>query len=326
MSIEPSRLSEPRWRRDAKRGLRRLFELAQRGGIDVLPHHFYSQIPTIAELRGRQEWREARTMAGVRGLEVDKQLAFVGECCVPEVVERTGGLDLYTEACRLNRAPGFGPVEAVFLYCFMAKARPPRVVQVGAGVATAVMLRAASDFGFETEVVCVDPYPTDYLRRADERGDLRLVDERAQDVELETLTGLGPGELLFIDSTHTVKPDSEVNRIVLEVLPRLEAGVLVHYHDIYFPYDYAPGVLTTDLFFWAESTLLQAFLVHNERYRVLASLSTLHYWAQEALSQALPIYRPARHEHGYAADSPSGESPAGHFPSSLYLRVQPGGD
>jgi len=258
------------------------------------------------------------SMVGVQGLEIQNQLGFVRECLRPEVLERLEGRDIFEEACLQNGAEGYGPVEAVFLYCFTATRRPHRVVQVGCGVSTAVILRAAQDFGFEVEITCIDPFPTPFLVNADRESLLSLLATPAQDVPLETFLTLGPGDLLFIDSTHTVKPGSEVNRIILEVLPRLADGVRIHFHDIWFPYDYSPGILTDDLFFWGENTLLHAFLSLNSRYRVLASLSTLHHGAQDELRALLPTYTPASFEHGYSV---SREGDAGDFPSSLYLEA-----
>ena len=112
-------------------------------------------------------------------------------------------------------------------------------------------------------------------------------------MDIGPLTGLKPGDLLFVDSTHAVKPGGDVNYLILEVLPRLQAGVWVHFHDISFPYDYEPSLFKT-LFFWAESTLLQAFLACNPRYAIVLSLSMLHHARQTELKEILPSYQPCR--------------------------------
>ena len=89
-----------------------------------------------------------------------------------------------------------------------------------------------------------------------------------------------------------MKPGSEVNRIILDVLPRLKSGVFVHFHDIYFPYDYSPTLLSFDLFFWVESTLLHAFLIGNGHCRIVLSTSMLHYAAPERIAALFPRYAP----------------------------------
>ena len=114
-----------------------------------------------------------------------------------------------------------------------------------------------------------------------------------------------------IESTN---PGSEVNRVILEVLPRLKPGDWAHFHDIYFPYDYQRGLLSDDLFFCNESVLLQAFLSNNPRYSIRASLSMLHYARPDELQAALPNYDPAGNDHGLKGSD-------GHFPASSYLQV-----
>jgi hypothetical protein len=110
-----------------------------------------------------------------------------------------------------------------------------------------------------------------------------------------------------------VKPGSEVNRIVLEVLPRLECGVLVHFHDITFPYEYGRGFLNGDLFFPGETSLLYAFLLNNGAFRIDLCLSMLHYAVPDALKALLPGYEPQGNEWGLAAGDGL------HFPSAVYL-------
>ena len=134
---------------------------------------------------------------------------------------------------------------------------------------------------------------------------------------MEDLVDLGPGDILFVDSTHTVSVGSDVNYVILEVLPRLRAGVLVHFHDITMPYDYAPTVLSRDLFFWTESVLVHAYLADNPRFRILAACALLHDRARNRLQQVVPTYSaPLPTERGLAADDAEGT-----YPSSLWLEV-----
>jgi predicted O-methyltransferase YrrM len=291
------------------------FRAGQRLGVDLLPRHFYSAVPDIRELRRTTHWRAPRSMVGVQGTGTESQLAFVASCCTPEIVERLRCNDIHARAAAENGDMGYGPTEADFLYAVIRSRRPTRVVQVGAGVSTAIMLMAARDGGFPIDLVCVDPYPTEYLRRAHSERRLRLIVEKAQDVELSQLTDVGENGMFFVDSTHTVKVGSEVNRIVLEVLPRLERGTLVHFHDICFPYDYSPDVLRSTLF-WTESTLLHAFLAGNRVYSLRVALSMLHHAAPDRLKVYLPNYMPAPNDDGLEIPGTTG-----HFPSAAYLEV-----
>jgi predicted O-methyltransferase YrrM len=304
-----------RARDSAKRALRVAFELGQRLGVDVLPRHFYSEIPCIRDLRRDDSWKTPHTMHGVRGADPQSQFAFVESCCTAAIVDRLARGDVFGRACAANGEPGFGPIDGDFLCAFIQAVRPPRIVQVGCGVSTSIMLLAASEAGYRPEVVCVEPYPTAYLREAARAGEIRLIAEKAQAVALETLTGLGPGGFLFVDSTHTVKPGSEVNRLILEVLPRLGPGSWVHFHDIYFPYNYQRGLLDDELFFCNESALLHAFLINNPAFAVRASLSMLHDADPSRLGRSLPNYRPAHSRSGLRL------SAEGDFPGSTYLQV-----
>lgn len=287
-----------RGRELAKAALHSLFMTGQRARFDILPRHFYSSIPDVRQLRGDDSWRRASDMPGVRGTDLEEQLSSLRSWFTEDVRHELGDVDVHQRAIEANGAVGFGPAESQMLYAFVASRRPRRVVQVGAGVSTAVVLEAAARHGTGTRVTCVDPYPTDYLGDLASRDSIELVESPAQSVDLEVFTSLEKGDLLFIDSTHTVKPGSEVNRIVLEVLPRLAEGVVVHFHDISFPYDYQRDVLDRSLFFWTESTLLHAFLVNNRRARILVSGSMLQYGCVDQLHEILPRFDPRGHERG----------------------------
>lgn len=307
----PRARAERRLRDLGKRGIRRSFELGQRAGINVLPHHFYSSVPDLRSLARSTAWKQPHTLIGVRGGDdVDAQLAVLRMWMADGPPEPT-----WPDACGEHGEPGYGPVESDVLYAFVRSQRPGRIVQVGAGVSTAVILRAARDANYKPKIVCIDPFPTGYLVESSARGEVKLVAEPAQTVDLEVLLAVGNGDLLFVDSTHTVKPGSEVNRLIFEVLPRLPSGAWVHFHDITFPYDYGRGLLTQDLFFWGESTLVLAFLVGNERFAVGVSMSVLHYERPAELQVLLHHYTPQANDEGLRL------SADGHFPSSLYLRT-----
>jgi Methyltransferase domain len=300
----------------SKKLLRDSFELWQKVGIDVLPSHFYSEIPNISELRNDVFWQNPKSMEGINGKEIATQIEFMKDCCGGKVVDRLKSQDVYSQACLENGEPGFGFTEANFLYGFIYSKRPNRIIQVGCGVSTAIMLLASRDAGYTPEITCVDPYPTDYLKKAAQKGEIELIVEKAQKVSLDLFTSLNDRDVLFIDSTHTVKPGSEVNQLILEVLPRLKQGVWVHFHDIYFPYDYKRGILTEELFFSNESVLLQAFMIDNHKYAIAASLSMIYYAEPNAIGSCIPNFQPAPSHLGM--ELTGGE---GHFPSSTYLRV-----
>jgi predicted O-methyltransferase YrrM len=305
-----------RLREQLKSGFHGLFLLGQRLGWDILPRHFYSAIPEIRELQRSNLWKRPSSMTGVAGAAIESQISFLRECCLPPLLERLKRGGMYEFACEENGEPGYGPVEAEFLYCFIMTKRPKRIVQVGCGVSTAVILLAAKEADYRPLIICVDPFPTGYLTRTAKRKLIELIPKPAQEVDLKILSGLNAGDLLFVDSTHAVRPGGEVNRIILEVLPRLQSGSFVHFHDIYFPYDYQSTVLTT-LMFAGESTLLHAFLIYNQRYSIAVSLSMLHHACPQQMQSLLPNYRPAVMHCGLHTMRKN----SGHFPSATYLSV-----
>jgi hypothetical protein len=292
----------------------RMFHLGQRFGVDVLPRHFYSEIPSIAKLRATEHWRQSYTMVGVQGWNADEQLAFVRGAVTPEVAKYLAEHDVRAEAAKENGELGYGPVEAQMLFAFVATRRPQRIVQIGCGVSTAICIAAGKFAGYRPEITCVEPYPTNYLKSAAERGDIRLINRPVEDIGLDFFSHLADGDLFFVDSTHTLGPAGEVTRIIVEMLPRLSAGVYVHFHDIFFPYDYTPWILTDAMFFWHESPLLHAFLCMNRGFTVRASLSLLHHERQAGLQEAFPRYRPMPMTHGLMGGD-------GDFPSSIYLQA-----
>ncbi len=134
------------------------------------------------------------------------------------------------------------------------------------------------------------------------------------------LVGLvSEGDLLFIDSSHTVRPGGDVNFLVLEVLPRLKPGVIVHIHDIFLPYDYQRDTCET-FFHWTETSLVRAYMTHNPKVEILACMSHLHYARAQGMQQVFPDYVPQANDEGLQPAQYSPTSPApGDFPCSLYL-------
>jgi hypothetical protein len=301
-------------KKNVKSLLRSIFECIQKFGFNILPEHFYSQIPNISQLKGDDYWRAANTMIGVNGVELNLQIQFLNEVCEGT---RYDDPHLYEKACNANgQGGGYGRIEASFLANFVAKFNPKKVIQIGCGVSTGIILEAAKGAGYQPEIVCVEPFPSVYLANLAANNLIKLVVQKAQLVPIELLTELDENDLFFVDSTHTVKPGSEVNRIILEILPRLKPKVWVHFHDIYFPYDYKRDLLTEDLFFWSESTLLHAYLINNKNIDVKLSQSLMHYQGAEHLKNHFLSYDPQSNVDGLRGES------GRDFPSSIYLQTK----
>jgi predicted O-methyltransferase YrrM len=294
-----------------KKLLHRVFLLSQRFGMSVLPLHFYSSIPNMRELRGRTDWKKPRSMHGLLVRPIPDQLEMLAKLL--KSIKPAAGRNLHAEAVSQNEYDGYGVIEADVLAALVASRKPKRIIQVGCGVSTAILISAAEIAGYNPEITCVDPYPTNYLKQLQAQQRITLIAKQAQTVGIETLTALGAGDLFFVDSTHTVKVGSEVNYLILEVLPRLARDVMVHFHDIYFPYDYPRDLLSGDMFFPGETTLLYAFLLNNPDFRIDLCMSMLHYAAATKLKKLILKYDPQVNNDGLTATGGQ------HYPSSIYL-------
>lgn len=130
----------------SKHFLRSAFEIGQRLKFDILPRHFYSEIPDMRSLRGSVSWRKPRSFEGVRS-DIDSQVAWV-DGCTKNYRDGLEQFNIHKSAIEMNGSDeGYGEVEADFLYCFIRAQRPRQIVQIGCGVSTAVCLLAARDEG-----------------------------------------------------------------------------------------------------------------------------------------------------------------------------------
>jgi hypothetical protein len=187
----------------------------------------------------------------------------------------------------------YGPGDAEILYAMVRWSKPTRIIELGAGNSTIVMARAATANAREGSPVRLrsyDPYPADRLLGL---RDVQVIATGATDVPLDLFRELDRGDVLFVDSTHTVKLGSDVNFVILDVLPVLRPGVIVHFHDIFLPWEYPRHWAETEDRFWTEQYLLYAFLAFNPRYEVLLPCHAVAREHPEALAAAVPRFGPA---------------------------------
>jgi predicted O-methyltransferase YrrM len=309
-------------RRLAKRLAFALHRLGTRLGVHVLPVHYGSPVPDLLELeRTRDVWARKSALAGV-AIDLEAQVRALEAICLPYQSEYAGNA-AYRHAVEREFGPGYGYVEAQALHAVVRWLAPRRVVEVGSGVSTWCLLQALArnrDEGRgEAALTCVEPHPSARLRRL---AGIRLVERPVQRVTFEeAFAELGADDLLFVDSSHSVRPGGDVPYLFLEVLPRLAPGVVVHVHDVFLPYDYPRTTLRT-FHHWMETALLHAWLVGNAGVEILFCESLLHYERPDALRRVFPEYRPARGSDGLGEHAPLELATEGHFPSSIFLRTR----
>jgi len=303
-------------RRTLKRASVRLFMGADKLGAHILPKHYYTSIPDYRWLNeNKSVWCRRVDLTGVEW-DLQKQLTWLRQQC-QLFYDEVRGLKVYSDAVDGAYGPGYGPIESQVLHCVCRSVKPKRVIEVGCGISTACMLHAvrlnSSEGSPECRLTCVEPFPASSLS---EMQGIELVPSMVQTLPLSFFDQLQAGDILFIDSTHTVKTGSDVLYLYLEVLPRLKPGVLVHIHDIFLPYLYQRDVLG-QFFDWQETSLLLALLKGNASLRICCCLSALHYDLANELRAALPDYSP---QPGLS-DGLSPAVLAGHFPASIWLGV-----
>jgi predicted O-methyltransferase YrrM len=293
------------------RAFKTLRSAAGRVGLQVVPKNYYSPIPDLEALPpGVFDRRSA-----LRGIhfDLDEQLAWIERSLA-------GAMREFAPPASLIDNASYGRVGADLLHGVVRGLKPRRIVELGSGHSTLFMAAAAERNradGVETELRTFDPYPS--VARPGLPGLAALEPVRAQDVPLEVFTSLAAGDVLFVDTTHTVKLDSDVNRIVLDVLPALGPGVLVHVHDIFLPYEYPRRWHEESGFHWAEQYLLQAFLADNPRFEVRAAAFALCRDRADAMARLAPTWRPGSEASAFwfsstadpAAPPPARQPPSG---------------
>jgi hypothetical protein len=181
--------------------------------------------------------------------------------------------------------------DAVFLYAMIRHLRPRRIVEIGSGHSSCVILDT-NDLHFAGAIACtfVEPHPEALLAliRETDRERVEIVARPLQDVDASRFEALEANDWLIVDSTHVSKTGSDVNRLLFDVLPRLHVGVRVHVHDVFFPFEY-PRAWVLEGRAWNEAYLLRAFLQYNAAFRIELFNTFLDATNRERFLAAAPL-------------------------------------
>ncbi|MCW3012580.1 MAG: hypothetical protein JWO90_2984, partial [Solirubrobacterales bacterium] len=283
-------------RHRARRVARRAAEAT---GLTVLEGTFYDPVPDLDALPPGV-FDAVSPLTGIT-FDVEAQLAWAERELAPHLA------DFGTGPARWRpRNTFYETGDAEVAHALLRHLRPRRVVELGSGFSTLVLAgalaRNTADGAPPARLQVFNPYPPAVLTQG-LPGDVVQERRTAQEVPMGVFAALGDGDVLFVDTSHTVKLGGDVNRVVLDVLPTLAPGVVVHFHDVWLPYEYHPHLVRDLGLFWNEQYLLQAFLSMNPGYEVL--------FATRAVSAAEP--------ERFAALVP-GFPPGELFPSSFWIR------
>ena len=235
------------------------------------PGHFYSPHSSIDDVdHSYSEW--SARLRNIPGLDICAEL----QIRLVDTARCQGLLGDWTDAAGGNRRYHFENMffrfgDAQALFALAGIFRPARVIEVGCGYSTACWLDSIERIGLSTSLTCVEPYPDrleQLLSAQDLAGRVQLLRCPVQDVSLEYFDALQENDVLFIDSTHVAKAGSDVIYLLFQVIPRLRSGVLVHFHDVFWPFEY-PKTWLLEGRSWNEAYLLRAFLTFNSAFEIV---------------------------------------------------------
>jgi len=254
--------------------------------------HYYSPIPSLDEVRKDEEHIFGSVPSHLAGIELreeeqlallDEFVAYYGE--MPFEAHPREDLRYYYE----NQSYAYS--DGIFLHCMIRHLKPRRVIEVGSGFSSCMTLDT-NDLFFDGSIrtTFIDPYPELLMSlvRDVDRSRIEVIASRLQDVDPAVFGALQANDILFIDSTHVSKINSDVNRIFFAILPMLARGVHVHFHDIFFPFEY-PKAWIYGGRAWNEAYLLRAFLQYNNAFRIVLMNTFLEHFYEPFFREKMPL-------------------------------------
>jgi len=260
-------------------------------GVFPIRNHYYE--PQFDNRNLKMPLSHDRVLPGIdwnnaEQLEIISAFSFSRELeDLPQ--KKTGTLEFYLG----NSA--FESGDAEYWYQLIRSIKPKRIFEVGSGHSTLMARRAIrrnqqENADYACKHVCIEPYEMPWL----EETGVSVVREKIEDVQTAFFAELEENDILFIDSSHIIRPQGDVLFEYLELLPTLNKGVIVHVHDVFSPRDYLKEWLEDEVKFWNEQYLLEAFLSHNSSWKIIGALNYLHHHYYEELKSAAPFLTPGR--------------------------------
>ncbi len=259
--------------------------------MGLLPIHDHYYEPLINP--NKHLLKSLRTDRNLKGIDfnIEKQKEIINSFeYVDELVEfpedGTNGNQYY-----YNNST-FESGDSEYLYSMIRKFKPRKIIEIGSGFSTKMMVNAikynkADDTNYECELACVEPFEYKSI----ENLPIDLIKKRIENIDIDIFTKLKENDILFIDSSHIIRPQGDVLFEIQGILPLLSKGVFIHFHDIFTPKDYLDEWIYNSHRLWNEQYILESFLTFNSYFEIIGSLNFLkhNYW--ELLSSKCPILR-----------------------------------
>jgi hypothetical protein len=239
--------------------------------------HFYQPIPDIKDLEKRNIWDNVSKLSGIKFKPIE-YLEFIkllgrkyGKECKWPNNPTPNSEDFYLN----NDCFSYGCASA--LHSIIREFKPRKIIEIGSGNSSKI-IRNALDLNLKENncnynYVIVDPYSS--LKKEDFSQNTEIINRRVEEIDPEFFKQLNENDILFIDSSHVCKIGSDVNFEILEVLPMLNKGVMIHFHDVHLPYEYSKVYAMNPKFrmFWTEAYLLQSFLICNNDFEIILPMA-----------------------------------------------------
>lgn len=275
-----------------KAGIRRMKVskwLFKRVGVFPIADHYYE--PLFNETHLKRSLDSKRNLPGIKWND-DAQLSLLAQF---NYHEELGAIPYHKTNDPLQfyyGNPSLGPADAEYLYCMIRHFKPGRIIEIGSGYSTLMAKQAIGnnteeDTSYKCEQICIEPYEMPWL----EKTGVQVMRKLVEDVDISFFSSLQNNDILFIDSSHIIRPQGDVLFEFLEILPTLNPGVIIHIHDIFSPKDYTKKHLVDDVLFWNEQYLLEAFLSCNSEFVIIGALNYLKTHFPDKLNSKLPILK-----------------------------------
>jgi predicted O-methyltransferase YrrM len=258
------------------------------GVVPFFPNgHYYSAIVNPdAELRRYVEAQPARIGSAPQQIPIDtaRMNSFFRQNAA--IMASAKIAETQVPQQRFYAQNGGYPLgDALVLRAMINHLRPRRIIEVGSGFSTACMLDTLDELGHRARITCIEPYPDRLRSLLRKNDDVEVLESPVQDIPVDRFTKLEAGDILFIDSTHVVKTGSDVHYEIFEVLPRLQAGVMVHFHDVPYPFEYPQEWIFGDNYSWNEAYFVRAFLMYNRAFSIFFSGSYMRLHSAQVVAE-----------------------------------------
>jgi hypothetical protein len=272
-----------------KRGTGRLNEriFMKLGLLPILDHYYQPMINPKKHLT--KSLREDRKLTGIDFNENEQLQILSNFNYNEELLKLPINKSNETEFYYNNGSYCSGDAE--YLYNMIRYFKPGRIIEIGSGASTlmaknAITFNKAEKPDYNCSQICIEPYEQPWL----EKMDIELKREKVENLDTTFFQILEKNDILFIDSSHIIRPQGDVLFEYLEILPILKSGVIIHVHDIFTPKDYLDAWILNDHLLWNEQYLLEAFLSFNSQFRIIAALNYLSHNHREEFEKKCPIF------------------------------------